>query len=302
MEFIPDETEMGERIDLVVARRSGVTRAVARAAVAGGSITVDGATVKPAHRLADGESVAGEVIVPEDRLPQPEEIPIAIRYEDDDVLVVSKPPGMVTHPVRGHQGGTLVNALLASGRPLARLDPLRPGIVHRLDKDTSGLLLVAKDDDAQRFLRAALKDRRIERGYYALVRGVPSASGTVEAPIGRHPRHLSLMAVVPEGKAAVTHYRVVEATDRLALLDVRLETGRTHQIRVHLSHIGHPILGDRVYGGVSELSRSVGVERPFLHAYKLAFPTPAGGRAEARDDLPPDLTAVLGRAGLSAPA
>ncbi len=301
MEFTPEETEVGERIDLVIARRAGVTRAVARSAVEGGSITVGGATVKPGHRLAVGESVAGEVVVPPERLPQPEDIPVVIRHEDEAVLVVSKPAGLVTHPVRGHQGGTLVNALLNLGRPLSQVDPLRPGIVHRLDKDTSGLLVIAKDDATQLFLREAMKKRRIERRYYALVRGVPTEAGSVEAPIGRHPRYLSLMAVAPEGRPAVTHYRVLDSTDRVALVDVRLETGRTHQIRVHLAHIGHPVLGDRVYGGVSDLSRSVGLERPFLHAYRLAFPTPAGGRIEVSDGLPPDLTDALARAGLSLP-
>lgn len=301
MEFVVDETEAGERIDLIVARHAGVPRAVARAAIAGGEIVLADGPVKPSHRLSVGEVVSGEVVVPEEAKPQAEDIPIEIRYEDEHVMVVSKPAGLVTHPVRGHQQGTLVNALLAMGRPLSQTDPLRPGIVHRLDKDTSGLLIVVKDEETHVFLREAMKQRRIERRYYALVRGVPSESGTIEAPIGRHPKHLSLMAVVSGGKSATTHYKVVSATDKLSLLDVKLETGRTHQIRVHLSHIGHPILGDRVYGGLSELSRSLGIERPMLHAYKLAFPSKTKGEVAVSDDLPADFMTALEAADVADP-
>jgi 23S rRNA pseudouridine1911/1915/1917 synthase len=234
-------------------------------------------------------------------LPEAEDIPVRIRYEDEHVLVVSKPAGLVAHPVRGHPTGTLVNALLGLGKPLGRLDPQRPGIVHRLDKDTSGLLLVAKDDATQAFLRDALKARGVERRYVALVRGIPAESGTVEAPIGRHPTRRSLMTVVLDGKPAVTHFYRMQSTDRLALLDVELDTGRTHQIRVHLSHIGHPVLGDRVYGGTGDLSRSLGLQRPWLHARRLVFPRPHGGPVEVSDELPPDLLEVLLRAGLDEP-
>ena len=299
--FTPDEGEVGERVDLVLARRTGVARALARAALERGDVTVAGAAVKPSHRLAPGELVEGAVAVPEESLPEGEDIPIEIRYEDEAVMVVSKPAGLVAHPVRSHQSGTLVNALLGLGRPLGMLDPARPGIVHRLDKDTSGLLLVAKDDATQLRLREAMKARRIERRYFALVRGAPPGSGTIEAPIGRHPARRSLMAVVPGGRPSVTHYEVLETGDRLALLDVRLETGRTHQIRVHLGHIGHPVLGDRVYGGLGEASRAIGLERPFLHAHTLAFPDDSGERVEVEDPLPADLLDALGRAGLPTP-
>ncbi|MDQ4143888.1 MAG: RluA family pseudouridine synthase [Actinomycetota bacterium] len=296
--FAPDEEEVGQRVDLVVARRTGVTRTLARTALERGEITVGGATVKPSHRLAAGELVVGAVAVPEESLPAAEDIPIEVRYEDEHVMVVSKPPGLVAHPVRSHQTGTLVNALLGLGKPLGMLDPSRPGIVHRLDKDTSGLLLVAKDDATQLRLREDMKARRIERRYFALVRGVPPDSGTIEAPIGRHPARRSLMAVVSGGRAAVTHYEVVSATDRLALLEVKLETGRTHQIRVHLRHIGHPVLGDRVYGGLGELSREIGLERPFLHAYRLTFLDAGGAPIEVSDPLPRELAHALAGAGL----
>ncbi len=173
--------------------------------------------------------------------------------------------------------------------------------MHRLDKDTSGLLLIAKDDETHTFLREAMKQRQIERRYYALVRGVPTESGTIEAPIGRHPKHLSLMAVVSGGRSATTHFRVVSATERVSLLDVKLETGRTHQIRVHLSHIGHPIPGDRVYGGLSELSRSLGIQRPMLHAYRLVFPAPDEKEVVVSDDLLPDMLSALEATGLARP-
>ncbi len=300
--FTPEDSEVGERIDLVAARRAGVTRALARAAVEEGSLLAGGARVKPSHGLVAGEVVEGRIEVPESRLPGAEDIPVEIRYEDEYVLVVSKPAGLVAHPAGGHQTGTLVNALLGLGRPLGMLDPHRPGIVHRLDRDTSGLLLVAKDDATQARLREAMTQRRIERRYFALVRGVPSGAGTIEAPIGRHPVRRSLMAVVGGGRPAVTHYEVLRSNERLAFLDAKLETGRTHQIRVHLAHIGHPVLGDRVYGGSGDLSRELGLERPFLHAHRLAFPSGESETITVEDPLPADLLAGLRAAGLDVPA
>jgi 23S rRNA pseudouridine1911/1915/1917 synthase len=227
-----------------------------------------------------------------------------VRYEDDRVMVVSKPAGLVTHPARGNERGTLVNALLGLGVPLAGRSSVRPGIVHRLDKGTSGLLLVAKDDAAQAFLVDELRKRRVERRYLALVRGRPtSASGTIEAPVGRHPAKRRLMAVVSGGRPSVTHFRVLSAGEDVSLLDVSLETGRTHQIRVHLAHLGHPVLGDAVYGGKSELSRKLGLARPFLHAYRLTFRHPDDGRTvEVADELPADLAAALGAARLPPPS
>ena len=299
--FAASSEEVGQRIDVVLAARTEVTRAAAQRALRSGLITVRGEQVRASYRLEDGDDVRGEIPATEFALPEAEDIPIVVRYSDERVLVVSKPAGLVTHPARGHHQGTLVNALLGLGVDLSGRGSTRPGIVHRLDKDTSGLLLIAKDDDTHAFLREAMKQRKIERRYYALVRGVPTESGTIEAPIGRHPKHLSLMAVVSGGKAATTHFTVVSATDKVSLLDVKLETGRTHQIRVHLSHIGHPILGDRVYGGLSELSRSLGVERPMLHAYGLAFPRPNGEEVAVSDDLLHDMLSALAAAGLERP-
>ena len=291
--------EEGERVDVVVTRHSGVTRARVQRALKAGEVTVAGAAVRPSYRLEQGDVIEGPVALEQEAAPAAEQIPVSVLYEDERLLVVSKPPGMVAHPDSSHAGGTLVNALLGLGVPLSAQGSSRPGIVHRLDKDTSGALLVARDDDAHRFLVAALRARSVERTYLALVRGpLPAPSGTVDAPVGRHPVKRRVMAVVPEGRAAVTHYRVLSSHDAAALLEVRLETGRTHQIRVHLSHLGNPVLGDRLYGGATELARALGLTRPFLHAVRLRFPHPDDGRAvEVEDPLPPDLVAALARTG-----
>ena len=303
VDFAASDEEAGARLDVVLAKRAAVTRALAQAAIKGGAVTVAGKAERPSYRLEPGDAVAGEVAVPTVELPGAEDIDLTLRYNDDRVLVVSKPAGLVTHPARGHESGTLVNALLGLGEPLSGATSIRPGIVHRLDKDTSGLLLVAKDDEAQAYLVAALKERRIERRYVALVRGRPAShSGTIEAPIGRHPVKRRQFAVVGDGRHSVTHFTVRAAGERLSLLDLKLETGRTHQIRVHLAHLGHPVLGDRVYGGLSDLSRDLGLTRPFLHACSLRFPHPEDGREIAvTDDLPEDLASALEASGLSSP-
>jgi 23S rRNA pseudouridine1911/1915/1917 synthase len=297
----PDEA--GERVDVVLARRATVTRTLAQRALREGLITVSGRAVRPSHRLEQGEVIVGEVPTPTFAPPAAEDIPLEVRYRDPRVLVVSKPAGLVTHPARGHLDGTLVNALLGLGVPLAGEGSIRPGIVHRLDRDTSGLLLVALDDEAGAFLTDAIRRRAVERRYLALVRGaVAEASGTIEAPIARHPTKRRLMAVVAGGRPSVTHYRRLDGTDSATLLDVRLETGRTHQIRVHLAHLSHPVLGDRVYGGLGETARALGLNRPFLHAWHLAFPHPDSGEQVAvSDELPEDLAGALKSAGLPFP-
>ena len=301
--FIPSAAEVGTRADVVVARRAGVARSLAAGAVATGEVVVAGRRVKPGYRLGEGELVEGTVTSPQPTAPAPEDIPLDLRYCDDRVLVVSKPAGLVTHPAAGNTAGTLVNALLGLGLSLSDEGSSRPGIVHRLDKGTSGLLLVARDDEAHASLATALKARQIRRSYLALVRGrPPAASGTVEAPIGRHPHRRTVMAVVPDGRPAVSHYKLVDRNDTVSLLEVTLETGRTHQIRVHLSSIAHPVLGDAAYGGTSELSRELGLRRPFLHAYRLAFPHPGTGQIlEVTDSLPADLRSALAAAGLEEP-
>ena len=303
IELRVEPSDAGERADVVIARLAGAPRSRVQASFKSGEITVNGHAVRPSYRLVAGDEVRGNVTLPDRGPPEAEDIPVSVRYSDDHVLVISKPAGLVTHPATGHSSGTLVNALLGLGVPLSSEGSDRPGIVHRLDKDTSGLMLIAKDDETHRFLKAALRDRGVERRYLALVRGSPrAASGTVDAPIARHPTRRRLMAVVPGGRAAVTHYRVLGRGEGLALLDVGLETGRTHQIRVHLAHLGHPVLGDRVYGGLSDLSRAIGLDRPFLHAARLTWPDPVDGRpVSVEDPLPGDLAAALAAAGLEGP-
>ncbi|HEX2051062.1 MAG TPA: RluA family pseudouridine synthase [Actinomycetota bacterium] len=302
--FVAAAHDAGRRVDVVLSEHAGVTRTHAQRAVRDGSVTVRGVAVRPSHRLEEGDEVAGTLPPAVFAPPEPEDIPVAVAYEDDRVLVVSKPPGLVVHPARGHRAGTLVNALLGRGGPLAAATSVRPGIVHRLDKDTSGLLLVARDDDARASLVDALRARAVERRYVALVRGrPPAASGTIDAPVGRHPRRRTLMAVVDGGRPSVTHYRVLGETPEAALLEVSLETGRTHQIRVHMSHVGHPVVGDRTYGGGGEPAGRLGLTRPFLHAWRLRFPHPDDGRVvDVADPLPADLVAALDTAGLAVPA
>jgi 23S rRNA pseudouridine1911/1915/1917 synthase len=301
--FLAEPSEVGERVDVVLARRAAVTRTLAQRALKAGEVLVRGAEVRPSHRLEEGDVVEG--VVPEATIPPPtaEDIPLDVRYSDERVMVVSKPAGLVTHPAHGHDRGTLVNALLGLGGPLSGSGSTRPGIVHRLDKDTSGLLLVAKDDDAHAFLVEALRRREVERAYLALVRSpMPAPTGTVDAPIGRHPSKRWIMAVSPGGRPSITHYRVLNNTDEVSFLEVTLETGRTHQIRVHLAHLARPVLGDGPYGGRSELSARLGLQRPFLHAARLAFPHPDDRRrVEVTDDLAADLKEALRRAGIEHP-
>lgn len=286
--------DVGGRVDSFVARSAEVPRSLAQEALKTGVVTVGGRVVRPSYVLNDGDVVAGTVGAKVRVRPEAEDIPIEIRYSDERVLVISKPAGLVTHPAGGHETGTLVNALLALEADLAGADGMRPGIVHRLDKDTSGLLLVARDDAAHGFLSTALKQHEVGRTYLALVRGsILEPSGTVDAPLGRNPTARRKMAIVPEGRDAVTHYRVLGRGPRATYLEVRLETGRTHQIRVHLAHLGHPVLGDPVYGGRSEVSIALGLTRQFLHASKLTFPHPDGGQREVEDPLPGELSAAL---------
>ncbi len=290
----------GARVDVVVARTLTLPRPLVQEALKTGDLLVDGKNVRPSHRLELGECIEGQIEDPVVGVPEGEDIPLDVRFSDDRLLVISKPPGLVAHPAGGHETGTLVNALIGLGIPLSGLDPQRPGILHRLDKETSGLLLVAKDDAAHVFLAGKLKERAITRRYIALVRGeVASMTGTVEAPIGRHPSSRRRMAVVAGGRGAVTNFSVLDRADGMSLLDVGLETGRTHQIRVHLSHIGHPVLGDGVYGGKNDRSIALGLTRPFLHAWRLVFPHPDGGEVEVIDGLSGDLRGALAKTPMS---
>jgi 23S rRNA pseudouridine1911/1915/1917 synthase len=296
------EEAAGRRLDEVVAQLAGTSRAQAARWATDGLVEVDGRPRPKAHRLRGGERVAwAPPPAPSRGGPQAEHRPLEVRYEDDRLLVVAKPAGLVVHPGPGHPTGTLVNALL--GRPGTSLSTGggaadRPGIVHRLDKDTSGLLLVAKDDAIHQALARDLAAHRVERHYLALVQGrLPAGTGTVDAPVGRHPRDRKRMAVVPAGgRHAVTHWRVLETFPAVQLTEATLETGRTHQVRVHLASLRHPLVGDRTYGADPTLATRLGVPRPFLHAWRLAFTHPTTGtRIDLTEPLPPDLQSPLDR-------
>jgi 23S rRNA pseudouridine1911/1915/1917 synthase len=287
--------DRGRRLDIVVAERlPQYSRSRVARLAALGQVLVDGRPRKAAFGLRAGHRV--QVLAPpsEPLVVAPEPIPLAIVHEDADILVVNKPAGLTVHPAPGHPRGTLVNAVLARVPGLSGVaGPDRPGIVHRLDKDTSGLLVVAKTDTAHRALTAQLRVHTIARLYLALVGGtVRRDAGVIAAPIGRHPTHRTRMAVIPHGRPAVTHYVVRERLPGATLVECRLETGRTHQIRVHLRHIGHPILGDPLYGGadVPEMHRQA------LHAARLEFAHPRSGeRVVCTAPLPPDFAALLDR-------
>jgi 23S rRNA pseudouridine1911/1915/1917 synthase len=292
----------GQRLDEVVAALAGVSRAAVARWAAAGQVLVEGQPRPKSHRLRGGEHLAWEPpAAPPPASPRPEALPLTVRYEDEHLLVVAKPAGLVVHPAPGHPSGTLVNALL--GRAGTRLSaggrsgaPARPGIVHRLDKDTSGLLLVAKDDTTHAALSRELAARRITRRYLALAQGHLAPSGTIDAPLGRHPRDRKRIAVVPGGRRAITHWQVRDSFPAVDLLEVALETGRTHQIRAHLAHLRHPVAGDRAYGADPALAARLGLARPFLHAYRLAFTHPATNEpVEITEGLPADLEQVLNR-------
>ncbi|MFN8623950.1 MAG: RluA family pseudouridine synthase [Chloroflexota bacterium] len=291
----------GSRADRFMADASGLSRAMVQKLIADGLLTTGGQRVRAKDPVMAGATLELEVPDPRpDPRNLPEDIPLEVLYQDADVLIVNKPAGLVTHPAPGHPTGTLVNALLAleveDGGGLATIGGVeRPGIVHRLDRDTSGLLMVARTDAAQIGLQAQLKARRIHKRYLALVAGSVTAQlGRIEAPIGRDPRNRQKMAVVPDGRPSITGYRVRERFREWTLLDCDLVTGRTHQIRVHLASIGHPIAGDPVYAtGVARRGPD-GLERLFLHAWRLELVSPVSGdlvRAEA--PLPAELESVL---------
>ncbi|MBL8250312.1 MAG: 23S rRNA pseudouridine(1911/1915/1917) synthase RluD [Candidatus Competibacter sp.] len=266
-----------------------------------GELRVDGRTVRPRDLASGGERVNGEPALEPETEAVAQDIPLDIRYRDDALLVLNKPAGLVAHPAAGNRDGTLVNALLHHAPELATLP--RAGLVHRLDKDTTGLLVVARTLRAHNALVEQLQARRIEREYLAVVNGTPVAGGTVDAPIGRHPIDRQRMAVVAGGKPAVTHYRVLRRFRVQSLLRVKLETGRTHQIRVHMAHARLPLLGDPVYGGRTRLPPDATprcietiqrFRRQALHAERLALAHPVTGERLAwQAELPDDLTELL---------
>jgi 23S rRNA pseudouridine1911/1915/1917 synthase len=307
--------EAGERLDRVLANHiEALSRTRLKALVLAGRVTIDGGTIRdPGHRVNAGAKIQVELPPPENAEVRPENIPLNVVYEDDELLVIDKPKGLVVHPAAGHWTGTLVNALIAHcGESLSGIGGVkRPGIVHRLDKDTTGLMVVAKTDHAHRALAGQFADHGREgplrRGYLAFVWSVPDRiKGTIDKPIDRHPRARDKMAVRQGGRKAVTHWQALEryqGTDGkpvASLLDCRLETGRTHQIRVHLAAIGHPLLGDDVYGPGFKTKAALlapaaqaalaDLGRQALHAHLLAIEHPRSGHhLEFRSELPGDL-------------
>ena len=280
------------RLDAVVAERLGVSRAEAQRAIALGGVLVDGVGRPKSFRLAGGEQVEVD-LAPATTL-EPEGAPVEVRYRDEHLAVVSKPAGMPTHPTENRRTGTLVNRLLGMGIPLAAGGgPLRPGIVHRLDAGTSGLLVVACDDEGYRGLSELFRRHAADRRYLALVRGdVEHDLFDVDAPLGRRGSRIRLDAT--GGREAATSFTVLERFERATLLEAAPRTGRTHQIRVHLSSIRHPILGDARYGGGGHDGQSLGLTRPFLHAARIGFEHPVTGeRVELEDPLPRDLARAL---------
>jgi 23S rRNA pseudouridine1911/1915/1917 synthase len=295
------------RLDLFVARELDVSRNQAATLIANGNVLVAGRREKASYRAEPGEEVLVTVLPPVGRDVLAEEIPLVVRYEDEDVAVIDKPAGMVVHPAPGNWTGTLVNALKGRGEPLAAgSDPTREGIVHRLDKETSGLLVVAKSDRAHRQLGAAMQQRQISRRYAALCWGhLDDDQITVDKPIARDPRNRQRMAIVPSGKPAKTAFVRLARFDAGDLLRAHLFSGRTHQIRVHLASIGHPVIGDDTYGGGGGRKLvSLPPKRHFLHAAWLMFRHPASGKEiEVRSPLPADLrTALIHIADGSIPA
>lgn len=296
------EAQDGQRLDVVVAEL-GISRNRARAHVDAGHVQVDGGPAKPSVRVRAGQQVVLVVPTAGPAAPPPPLPPV--RFRDEHLLVLAKPAGLVVHPGAGHEGDTLVDALRAAQVPLAAAGgEHRPGIVHRLDRDTSGLLAVACTDQAHTGLVGALQRREMTRRYVALVDGVPDAPvGRIEAPIGRHPSLRTRFATVRDGKPATTRYRLLaqgQVGERsVALLACTLETGRTHQIRVHLDAIGHPVLGDPVYGPRPRMAAAVGLTRPFLHAGRLAFAHPVTGEGiDVGEPLPDELADVAERSGV----
>ena len=289
LEFIIETP--GIRLDTCVAQQGGISRAWSHKLIEEGMVTVNGRSAKASMKLSPGDRVTAKIPHPSPITLDAEDIPVKVIYEDSDLIVVDKPAGLLVHPAAGRYTGTLVNALLAHCPDLGGVaGSLRPGIVHRLDRDTSGLMVVAKNDAAQMGLSRQIKERTVTKAYLALVTGSLSPEhGAVEAPVGRHPKDRKRMAVVEGGREARTQYRVIEYVADNTYLEALPETGRTHQIRVHFSAIGHPVVGDRVYGRKSTL-----VGRQFLHSHRLGFELPSTGeRVEFTSDLPADLEQAL---------
>jgi 23S rRNA pseudouridine1911/1915/1917 synthase len=298
---VPDGLE-GERVDAALARLFGLSRTKAADLARTGAVTVDQRTVGKSDRLCAGDWLevslpdppsSTRLVVVADPVPG-----MTVIHDDDDLVVVDKPVGVAAHPSVGWTGPTVIGGLAAAGYRISTAGAAeRQGVVHRLDVGTSGLMVVAKSEHAYTLLKRAFKERTVDKTYHALVQGLPDPlHGTIDAPIGRHPNHDYKFAVVAGGKSSITHYEVIEAFRSASLLEVHLETGRTHQIRVHFSALRHPCVGDLTYGADPVLAKSLGLERQWLHAVGLGFQHPSSGeRVDFRSPYPQDLQTALER-------
>lgn len=292
---VPDGL-VGDRVDSVVARLTGLSRSACAKLVDSGEVLVDGVPTSKSERLIEGQVI--EVVVPDPVVVRPKStlVDLPVLFEDDDVVVINKPAGLAAHPSLNFEGPDVLGALMAQGVQLASSGPPeRQGIVHRLDVGTSGCMVVAKSEWAYSVLKQAFRDRTVKKIYHALVQGHPDPiAGTIDAPIGRDHRHQWKMGIRADGRRSITHYETIEAMAGGSLMEVHLETGRTHQIRVHMSGIGHPCVGDEMYGADPTLSAKVGLDRQWLHAVSLGFLHPGTGEwVEFSSDYPPELTRCL---------
>jgi 23S rRNA pseudouridine1911/1915/1917 synthase len=292
---VPDGLD-GERLDAALARMFGLSRSRAAELIGDGHVLLGGRPASKSDRVLAGEPL--QVTLPPPRQPEPPR-PVeglVVLYEDDDIIVVDKPRGVAAHPTPGWTGPTVTGGLAAAGHTVATSGAAeRQGIVHRLDANTTGVMVVAKSERGYSALKRAFRERAVDKQYHALVQGHPDPlRGTIDAPIGRHPSGDGRFAVVSDGRPSVTHYDTLEAFRAASLISVHLETGRTHQIRVHMAAIRHPCVGDLLYGADPVLAAGLGLTRQWLHAVGLAFAQPADGRrVEFRSDYPPDLAHAL---------
>jgi 23S rRNA pseudouridine1911/1915/1917 synthase len=287
----------GERLDAALARMFGLSRARAAELIGAGDVLLDGQPAAKSDRVLAGAALSLTLPPPRDAAPKPEPVPgLAIVYEDDDIVVVDKPRGVAAHPTPGWTGPTVLGGLLAAGHTVATSGAAeRQGIVHRLDANTTGLMVVAKSEQAYSVMKQAFRDRTVSKTYHALVQGHPDPlRGTIDAPIGRHPSGDGRFAVVADGRPSVTHYDTIEAFRAASLAAIGLETGRTHQIRVHMAAVRHPCAGDLLYGADPVLAARLGLTRQWLHAVSLSFEHPNGSRQVSFDSpYPADLRHAL---------